>query len=316
MALTILEGSTFCICDELGDITEKTGGFFAEDTRYLSLFRLTVNGQTPLLLSSGKVEHSSAAFYLRNPLADGLPQDSVAIVRERFVSDAMQERITVENVTGQPVSFELAVQVANDFADIFAVKEYDFALGDPTRAKPLPTPADPRLEDDRLVLDDREGTDRGIVAVHVMRILMVMAVIMVGMVMMAVPVMVVIVVMVVTMMRIVPPSTSPGLENATWVRAFSSESSSTSCAWSASKTGVAGSGSGLACAGSPSAKSYSLTAKMSAKSLATWIASSNATGSGVTFSTTIRSCIASDTKRSRTIATESCARPSTGAFRR
>ena len=156
MALTILEGSTFCICDELGDITEKTGGFFAEDTRYLSLFRLTVNGQTPLLLSSGKVEHSSAAFYLRNPLADGLPQDSVAIVRERFVSDAMQERITVENVTGQPVSFDLAVHVANDFADIFAVKEYDFALGDPTRAKPLPTPADPRLEGDRLVLDDRE----------------------------------------------------------------------------------------------------------------------------------------------------------------
>ena len=108
MALTILEGSTFCICDELGDITEKTGGFFAADTRYLSLFRLTVNGATPLLLSSGKVEHFSAAFYLRNPLAEGLAQDSVAIVRERFVSDAMQERITVENVTGQPVSFELA----------------------------------------------------------------------------------------------------------------------------------------------------------------------------------------------------------------
>ena len=72
MALTILEGSTFCICDERGDITEKTGGFFAEDTRFLSLFRLTVNGETPLLLSSGKVEHFSAAFYLRNPLADGL----------------------------------------------------------------------------------------------------------------------------------------------------------------------------------------------------------------------------------------------------
>ena len=44
-----------------------------------------MNGERPLLLSSGKVEHYSAAFYLRNPLADGLPQDSLAIVRERLV---------------------------------------------------------------------------------------------------------------------------------------------------------------------------------------------------------------------------------------
>jgi glycogen debranching enzyme len=138
VALTILEGSTFCICDARGDIWQETGGFFSADTRFLSLFRLTVNGETPLLLSSGKVEYFSAAFYLRNPLAGGLAQDSLSIVRERFVSDAMQDRIVVENVTPDPVSFDLALEVASDFADIFAVKEHDFALGDPLRAKPLP----------------------------------------------------------------------------------------------------------------------------------------------------------------------------------
>ena len=95
MALTILEGSTFCISDERGDIFEQTGGFFARDTRFLSLFRLTVNGHKPLLLSSGKVDYFSAAFYLRNAPVDGLPQDSVAISRERFISNAMQERIVV-----------------------------------------------------------------------------------------------------------------------------------------------------------------------------------------------------------------------------
>src|SRR5581483_6568841 len=141
--LTILEGSTFCICDELGDICEATGGFFADDTRYLSLFRLTVNGESPLLLSSGKVEYFSTAFYLRNPLAGGLGQDSVAIIRERFVSAAMQDRVAVENVTTDPISFELALEVASDFADIFAVKEYDFALGDPDHARPLPKPVVP-----------------------------------------------------------------------------------------------------------------------------------------------------------------------------
>jgi hypothetical protein len=156
MALTILEGSTFCISDERGDISEQTGGFFARDTRFLSVFRLTLNGEAPVLLSSGKVDYFSAAFYLSNPPVDGLAQDSIAIVRERFVSEALQERIVVENVASEPVTFELAVRVASDFADIFSVKEHDFALGDPRRAKPLPSPAPLRFdaENDRFVIDD------------------------------------------------------------------------------------------------------------------------------------------------------------------
>ena len=48
---------------------------------------LTVNGRRPLLLSSGKVEYFSAAFYLRNPLAGGLEQDVLTIERSRFVGD-------------------------------------------------------------------------------------------------------------------------------------------------------------------------------------------------------------------------------------
>ncbi len=52
MTLTILEGSTFCICDERGDIGMTTSGFFVEDTRYLSRFTLTMNGKQPLLLVS------------------------------------------------------------------------------------------------------------------------------------------------------------------------------------------------------------------------------------------------------------------------
>ena len=35
MALTILEGSTFCICDERGDLDGETCGLFADDTRSL-----------------------------------------------------------------------------------------------------------------------------------------------------------------------------------------------------------------------------------------------------------------------------------------
>jgi glycogen debranching enzyme len=158
MTLTILEGSTFCICDERGDIGLETSGFFTADTRYLSRFVVTMNGAAPLLLVSDKVEYFSAAFYMRNPLAGGLLQDSVSLTRERFVGEGMQDRIVVRNEGPEPVALELAVEVAADFADIFAVKEHDFSLGDPLHAKPLPTPVpgvyDPGSGD--IVLDDPE----------------------------------------------------------------------------------------------------------------------------------------------------------------
>ena len=56
MAITILEGSTFCICDDVGDVgTWSTSGLFAEDTRFLSCLKLTIDGKRPLLLTSDKV---------------------------------------------------------------------------------------------------------------------------------------------------------------------------------------------------------------------------------------------------------------------
>src|SRR5262249_60946518 len=104
VALTILEGSTFCICDERGDLDGPTHGLYASDTRFLSRFALRVNGEVPLLLSSGKVEYFSAAFYLRNPIAGGLEQDQVAVTRERFVGDGMQELIVLQNLSGHALS--------------------------------------------------------------------------------------------------------------------------------------------------------------------------------------------------------------------
>jgi glycogen debranching enzyme len=172
MALTILEGSTFCVCDERGDLDGPTMGLFAEDTRFLSRWLLTINGARPLLLSSGQVEYYSAAFYLRNPVAGGLGQDELSIARERFIGEGMQDHLVVQNHAHRPVEFELTLEAGSDFADIFAVKEYDFALGDPQNAKPLPPLVPPSYEeeDNRLVLaagDDYPGltqvsfSDRG-----------------------------------------------------------------------------------------------------------------------------------------------------------
>jgi glycogen debranching enzyme len=157
VGLTILEGSTFCICDEIGDLDGRTSGLFAEDTRFLSRLELRIDGERPLLLSSGKVEYFSAAFYLRNPVVPGrLPQDAVSIARERFVGDGMQDHLIVRNEGAVPLAFELGLEVGTDFADIITVKEHDFALGHPATARPLPPPAAARFDPggNQLVLEE------------------------------------------------------------------------------------------------------------------------------------------------------------------
>jgi glycogen debranching enzyme len=146
--LTILEGSTFCICDEIGDLDGRTSGLFSSDTRFLSRLELRVNGARPLLLSSGRVEYFSAAFYLRNPVVDGLPQDTLSIARERFVGEGMQDYLVLRNESTATLSFELGLEVAADFADIITVKEHDFALGNPALARPLPPAAEARFDAD------------------------------------------------------------------------------------------------------------------------------------------------------------------------
>jgi glycogen debranching enzyme len=157
--LRILEGATFCICDEVGDLHGNVEGLFMEDTRFLSSLKLTINGRRPLLLSSDKIEYFSAAFFMRNPLSDGLAPDVLSIRRERFVGDGMQDSFAVQNQGMERVEFDLELDVGADFADIFAVKDFDFALGDPARAKPLPERRPVEYDSERnqfLIADDGE----------------------------------------------------------------------------------------------------------------------------------------------------------------
>jgi hypothetical protein len=62
VALTVLDGSTFCISDESGDIIGGAAGLYADDTRHLSRLLLTLDGERPLLLTSRTVDYFSAAF--------------------------------------------------------------------------------------------------------------------------------------------------------------------------------------------------------------------------------------------------------------
>jgi glycogen debranching enzyme len=144
VSLTILEGSTFCVCDPTGDVDGKASasGFFSADTRFLSRAMLRIGGSAPLLLSSSQPAPHVARFVFRNPLTGGLRADQLSIERERFVGDEMYERIHVENHSHDLVETEVALELEADFADIFSVKDLDPGFGNPASVT-LPPPRTP-----------------------------------------------------------------------------------------------------------------------------------------------------------------------------
>jgi glycogen debranching enzyme len=145
LPLTVLDGSTFCVCDERGDVdgVATASGFFAADTRFLSRSVLTLGGARLEPLSYVQAAPHLAIFALRNPLVDGLEPNELSIERERFVGDCMEERIAVENHGRRRVEIEIRLELEADFADIFTIKSLEPGFGRPSNTS-LPPPGLPR----------------------------------------------------------------------------------------------------------------------------------------------------------------------------
>lgn len=167
MSLTVLDGSTFCVCDERGDVDglATASGFFAADTRFLSRSVLTIGGKRLDPLSHAQPAPHLAAFVLRNPLAAGLEPNELSIERERFVGDCMEERITVENHGRHRLEVDLRLELEADFADIFIVKSLEPGFGSDPGDVTLPQPRPlNRGDDGTLVFADASFPARTIVS--------------------------------------------------------------------------------------------------------------------------------------------------------
>jgi glycogen debranching enzyme/putative sterol carrier protein len=150
----ILEGNTFVVSDERGDIDGspvEAHGLFDRDTRYLSRWVLTLDGQRLATLSVDRTRYYAAQFFLAPGVASTYVNAKVAVRRERTVLDGFHEVVTVTNHDAAPTTLELALAAEADFADLFEVK--DAALEKPGSAYR-------RAESDRLVLGYERGTYR------------------------------------------------------------------------------------------------------------------------------------------------------------
>lgn len=123
------EGDSFAVADAFGDITGTTEGFFRDDTRVLSEFRLTLAGRPPSLLSTTLSQDSVlfTAHLTNRPLPPvgerATPKSVVHIERNRFLwSGTLFERLTFTNYGEYEVAIPVMLSFGADFRDMFEVR--------------------------------------------------------------------------------------------------------------------------------------------------------------------------------------------------
>ncbi|WP_433535377.1 amylo-alpha-1,6-glucosidase [Micromonospora sp. CA-249363] len=124
--IRILDGNTFVVCEDTGDIeatpSEPTG-LFSIDTRFLSTWILSVNGERLNSLSYDDLQYFESRFFLVPGMATHYVDAKLSIIRERAVGGSFREQLTILNHDEKAVDLEVRMDAASDFADLFQVKD-------------------------------------------------------------------------------------------------------------------------------------------------------------------------------------------------
>ena len=149
----ILEGNTFVVSDDRGDIeaslTDPTG-LFSFDTRFLSRWVLTVDGERLNALSVDDLQYFETRFFLVPGTGTVYIDAKLSVIRQRAVGDGFHEELTILNHDDKPADLTVRVEAASDFADLFEVKDALQKKGAYYK----------RVEDERLVLGYERETFR------------------------------------------------------------------------------------------------------------------------------------------------------------
>lgn len=146
-SLTLVEGTTFCVCNADGGIDGSSGqGLFVRDTRIVSHWRLLIDDRPPEHLDTIPGDPYAATFVGHLPPSGARPR--LVVRRDRYVGDGMREDVTLTNLGTdagrEAVPCRLTVEVGADLADLFDVR----------RGRPAGVEVDVQVLEDRLRLVD------------------------------------------------------------------------------------------------------------------------------------------------------------------
>lgn len=123
-AITIVEGSSFCVSHANGDIVpELPHGMFFRDTRLVSRSTLLIDGAPIEPLSAMTPEPFRTLIVGRAGHLPGRADTPLTVERDRRVDSGLREKITIHNYSREPMSCRVELALEADFADIFEVKE-------------------------------------------------------------------------------------------------------------------------------------------------------------------------------------------------
>jgi glycogen debranching enzyme len=128
-ALAINKGNTFVVTDHGGEIDPREAqGVFADDTRFVSSYRIWVNGRQWERVSSAAVSYSHARLYLTNPALheindrSSIAEGTLGLTIDRQVDGGVHEQFELVNYSMEPVRLLIEVELHSNFADLFEVK--------------------------------------------------------------------------------------------------------------------------------------------------------------------------------------------------
>jgi glycogen debranching enzyme len=122
----ILDGNTFVVSDRSGDIEASPidpTGLFSFDTRFLSRWILTLNGQRLNPLSVDDLHYFETRFFLVPGTGTVYVDAHLSVIRRRGVGGGFRELLTILNHDQKPVDLTVRIDVGCDFADLFEVKD-------------------------------------------------------------------------------------------------------------------------------------------------------------------------------------------------
>ncbi|WP_167042620.1 amylo-alpha-1,6-glucosidase [Salinibacterium sp. ZJ454] len=122
----ILHGNTFVVSDDVGDVdassTDPTG-LFSFDTRFLSKWVLTLNGDRLTSLSTDDLQYYEARFFLVPGVGSVYVNSTMSVIRKRAVGNGFTEDLSILNHDDKPVTLTVRIDADSDFADLFEVKD-------------------------------------------------------------------------------------------------------------------------------------------------------------------------------------------------
>ena len=151
--VSILDGNTFLVSDSRGDIDPSPTfptGLFAFDTRFLSRWELTIDGERLNALSVDDLHYYETRFFLVPGEPTHYVDAKVSVIRQRTIGGSFDEQLTVLNHQGEPVELTIRMEAECDFADLFEIKDVQEKVG----------AAQTFVEEGRLRLSYHRGTFR------------------------------------------------------------------------------------------------------------------------------------------------------------